>query len=65
MYVFNDLAKMTHDEKLRAAARDHPRGRAHAARRAGNRGNPVPRLAHPPAASLRGRRAARACQEEP
>jgi len=63
MYVFNDLAKMTHDEKLRAAARDHPRGRAHAARRAGNRGNPVLRLAD--LRVLRGRRAARACQEEP
>ena len=50
---------MTHDEKLRAAARDHLRGRAYAARRAGNRGNPVPRLAD--LRVLRGRRAARAC----
>jgi len=58
MYVLNDLAKMTHDEKLRAAARDHLCGRAYAAHRAGNRGNPAPPLAilH----VLRGRRAARA-----
>lgn len=55
MYVLNDLVKMTHDEKLRAAARDRLRGRAYAARRAGTRGNPVPRLA-----GLRGLRAARA-----
>ncbi len=53
MYILNDLAKATHDDKLRAAARHHRRGRAYAARRAGNRGNPVPRLAF-----LRGRRAA-------
>ena len=58
MYVLNDLAKMTRDEKLRAAARDHLRGRAYAAHRAGNRGNPAPRLAI--LRVLRGRRAARA-----
>jgi len=52
MYILNDLAKATHDDKLRAAARHHLRGRAYAARRAGNRGNPVPRLAF-----LRARRA--------
>ena len=45
MYIRNDLAKATHDDKLRAAARHHLRGRAYAAQRAGNRGNPVPRLA--------------------
>jgi hypothetical protein len=47
MYVLNDLAKMT-----------HLRGRAYAAHRAGNRGNPARPLAilH----LLRGRRAARA-----
>ena len=45
MYIRSDLAKATHDDKLRAAARHHLRGRAYAARRAGNRGNPVPRLA--------------------
>lgn len=44
MYLLNDLAKMTHEQKLRAAARDHLRGRAYAARRAGNRGNPARRL---------------------
>ena len=44
MYILNDLAKATHDDKLRAAARHHLRGRAYAAHRAGNRGNPVPRL---------------------
>ena len=53
MYILNDLAKATHDDKLRAAARHHLRGRAHASHRAGNRGNPVPRLA-----ILRGRRVA-------
>jgi hypothetical protein len=56
MYVRSDLAKATHDDKLRAAARHHLRGRAYAAHRAGNRGAPVPRLAF-----LRGRRAAGAC----
>jgi hypothetical protein len=58
MYVLSDLAKMTHDEKLRAAARNHLRGRAYAARRAGNRGNPAPRLAI--LRVPRGHRAARA-----
>lgn len=59
MYILNDLAKATRDDKLRAAAADHLRGRAYAAHRAGNRGNPVPRLAI--LRTLRGRRAARAC----
>ena len=58
MYVLSDLAKMTHDEKLRAAARNHRRGRAYAAHRAGNWGNPAPRLAI--LQVLRGHRAARA-----
>ncbi len=58
MYVLNDLAKMTHDEKLRAAARDHLRGRVYGAGRAGNRGNPVSWLVD--LRVLRGRRAARA-----
>ena len=58
MYVLKDLAKMTHDEKLRAAARDHLGGRAYAARRAVNRVNPVPRLAD--LRVVAGRRAARA-----
>ena len=58
MYLLNDLAKMTHDEKLRATARDHLRGRAYAADRAENRGNPAGRLAD--LRVLRGRRAARA-----
>jgi hypothetical protein len=53
MYILSDLAQVTHDDKLRAAAQHHLRGRAYAAHRAGNRGNPVPRLA-----ILRGRRAA-------
>jgi hypothetical protein len=53
MYVLNELAKMAHDEMLRAAARDYLRGRACVARQAGNRGNPVSRLA-----GLRGRRTA-------
>jgi len=39
MYMLNDLAKVTHDEKLRVTARDHLRGRAYAARRAGKRGS--------------------------
>jgi len=55
MYIPSDLATATHDDKLRAAARHHLRGRAYAAHRAGNRGNPVPRLAF-----LRARRARRA-----
>ena len=45
MYMLSDLARATHDDKLRAAARHHLGGRAYAARRAGNRGNPVPLLA--------------------
>jgi hypothetical protein len=56
MYIVNDLAKATHDDKLRAAARHHLRGPAYVAHRAGNRGNPVPRLAI--LRALRGRRAA-------
>jgi hypothetical protein len=59
MYVLNDLAAMTHDEKLRAAARDHRRGRASAARRAGNRGNRAGWL--PGLRVLAGLRAARGC----
>jgi hypothetical protein len=59
MYVLNDLAKMTHEEKLRATARNHLRGRAYAAHRAGNRGNPAPLLAI--LRVPRGHRAARAC----
>jgi hypothetical protein len=39
MYMLNDLAKITQDEKLRVAARDHLHGRTYAARRAGNNGN--------------------------
>lgn len=58
MYLLSDLAKLAHDEKLRAAARDHRHGRAYAADRAGNRGNPAGRLAD--LRVLRGRRAARA-----
>jgi hypothetical protein len=61
MHNLYDLAKLTHDEKLRVAARDRLPGRAYAARRAGDRGSSacrpedlrVPRV-------LRGRRAARA-----
>lgn len=61
MYVLNDLAKMTHNEKLRSAARDHKRGRVYVARRAGNRGNPVSRLVDLRVLRvMRGRRAARA-----
>ena len=59
MYILNDLAKAAHDDKLRASAADHLGGRAYAARRAENRGHPVPRLAI--LRTLRGRRAARAC----
>ena len=58
MYQLNDLAKMTHDEKLRAAARDHRCGQAYAARRAADRGSPVSRLAD--LRGLRGRRVVRA-----
>lgn len=59
MYVLSDLAKLTRDEKLRAAARDHRRGRAYAADRAADRGNSAGRLAD--LRVLLGRRAARAC----
>jgi len=57
MYMLNDLAEVTYDEKLRAAARDHLRGRAYAARRAGNRSPSARRLAD--LHVLLGRRAAR------
>ena len=45
MYILNDLAKATQDEKLRAAARHQLQGRTYAARRAGNRGGSARRLA--------------------
>jgi|HubBroStandDraft_1064217.scaffolds.fasta_scaffold514062_2 hypothetical protein len=35
MYILTDLAKVTQDEKLRAAARAQPRGQVYAARRRG------------------------------
>jgi hypothetical protein len=61
MYLLTDLAKATHHEKLQAAARDQLRGRAYAARRAGNRGSSARRLADLVVLHiLRGRRAARA-----
>ncbi len=61
MYMLNDLAKITHDEKLRVAARDHLHGRAYAARRAGNKGNSAWRLEDLRVLRvLRGRRAAQA-----
>ena len=61
MYLLSDLAKMTHDEKLRTAARDHRCGRAYAARRAADQGSRVPRLADLRVLRvLRGRRVARA-----
>ena len=59
MHNLNDLAKITHDEKLRVAARGHIRGRSYAARRAGNRGTFYSRLED--LRVLRGRRAAQAC----
>ena len=56
-----DLAKVTHDEKLRVASRDHLRGRAYAAGRAGNKGNSAWRLEDLRVLRvLRGRRAAQA-----
>jgi|HubBroStandDraft_5_1064220.scaffolds.fasta_scaffold107822_2 hypothetical protein len=58
MHNLYDLAKLTHDEKLRVAARDRLPGRAYAARRAGDRGNSACRPEDPRV--LRGRRAARA-----
>lgn len=58
MYILTELAKATRDDKLRAAAADHLRGRAYAAHRADNGGNPVPRLAI--VRTVRGRLAARA-----
>jgi hypothetical protein len=61
MHNLYDLAKITHDQKLRTAARDHRNGRAYAAPRAGNRVNPARRLEDLRVLRvLRGRRAARA-----
>jgi hypothetical protein len=64
MHNLYDLAKITHDEKLRVAARDRLHDRAYAARRAGNRGNSACRLDDPRDLRvlrvLPGRRAARA-----
>ena len=61
MHNLHDLAKITHDEKLRVAARDHLHGRAYAARRAGNWGNSACRLKDLRILrALRGRRAAQA-----
>lgn len=58
MRNLGDLATITHDEKLRAPARDHLHGKPCAARRSGNRGTSARRLAD--LRVLRGRRAARA-----
>jgi hypothetical protein len=58
MYNLDDLAKVTQDEKRRAAARHQLRGQAYAARRAGNPGGSARRLAD--LRVLRGRRAAQA-----
>ena len=61
MHNLYDLAKITHDEKLRVAAQDHPHGRAYAARRPGNKGNLACRLEDLRVLRvLRGRRAAQA-----
>lgn len=64
MHNLGDLAKITHDEKLRVAARDHLRGRAYAARRAGNTGSSAFHLENLRILRvlrlLRGRRAAQA-----
>jgi hypothetical protein len=61
MHNLYDLAKITHDEKLRVAARDHLHGRAYATRRAGIRGNSACRLEDLRVLRvLRGRRAAQA-----
>ena len=59
MYNLSDLAKITHDEKLRVAARGHIRGRSYAALRAGNRGSFYSRFED--LRVRRGRRAAQAC----
>jgi hypothetical protein len=58
MHNLGNLATITHDEKLRVAARAHLRGRAYAARRTGNEGNSARRLAD--LRVLRGRRPAQA-----
>ena len=56
MHNLGDLATITHDEKLRDAARDHLHGTPRAARPAGNRSTATRRLAD--LRVLRGRRAA-------
>ena len=64
MYILNELAKATHDEKLRAAARHQLHGRAYPAHRAGNKGDSACRLEDLRVLRvlrvLRGRRAAQA-----
>lgn len=59
MHSLGDPVKITHDEKLRVAARGHLRGRANATRCAGNRDNSAWRLGD--LRVLRGRRAAQGC----
>jgi hypothetical protein len=59
MHNLGDPAKITRDEKLRVAARDHLQGRANAARWARNRDNSAWRLED--LRVLRGRRAAQGC----
>ncbi|MGD0064648.1 MAG: hypothetical protein ABSB76_14540 [Streptosporangiaceae bacterium] len=56
MHNLGDLATITHDEKLRDAARDHLHGTPRAARHTGNWGTTARRLAD--LRVLRGRRAA-------
>ena len=61
MHNLGDLATMIHDEKLRAAARDHRHGKAYAARRSGRWSSPARRLVDLRVLRiLRGHRAARA-----
>lgn len=61
MYILNDLAKATQDEKLRVAARHQLRHQVYAARRAESRSGSPRRLARLRILHvLRGRRAAQA-----
>jgi len=62
MYILNDLARATQNDKLRHTERTQPRGQAYAARRPGNPGGSAGRLAglRIPRV-LRERRAAQAC----
>jgi hypothetical protein len=62
MYILNDIARATQNEKQRTAARAQSRGHGYAAGRPGNRSGSAARLASLRIPRvLRERRAAQAC----